>query len=156
MKKIQLTQGKVALVDDENYEKLKCFKWCAVKNGKTFYATRAITVNKKQIMIWMHHEIIGFPPKGFEVDHRNGNGLWNLKNNLRYVTHRQNTQNKKNGKKKTSQYPGVCWKKQTQKWCAEIQVNGRKKHLGYFAGEREAFEIYKQAVESIGETVINN
>ena len=152
MKEIFLTQGKVALVDDEDFERLNQFKWQAVKNGKTIYGTRS----KQQCIIYMHHEIIGKPPKGFETDHGNGNGLDNQRYNLKFVTHRQNCQNKKNGKKKTSQYPGVCWKKRTRKWQVGIQINGKNKHLGYFVDEKKAFEVYEQAVKNIGETIINN
>ena len=157
MREIILTQGKVALVDDENFERLNQFKWCAAKIGKMFYAQRSIPkINGKQATIVMHREIMGKPPKGFEIDHENGNGLWNLKNNLRFVTNRQNCQNKRNGKNKSSQFPGVSWKKKNKKWQAYITINGINKYLGYFTDECEAFEAYKQAINDIGETVINN
>jgi hypothetical protein len=156
MKKISLTQGQVALVDDKDFERLNKWKWYTKKDKKTFYAVRNLSkVNNKQHQIYMHHEVMGRLPKGFEVDHRNGNGLYNTRGNLRFVTHRQNCQNKKNGKKKTSRYPGVCWNKQYGKWSTEIQINGKYKFLGRFVYEREAFEAYKQAVKSIGEKVID-
>lgn len=156
MKEIQLTQGQVALVDDDMYEYLSQFKWQIRKHGKTFYARRSLSqINGKRHMIQMHHEIIGYPPKGFEVDHQNGNGLWNLRNNLRFVTHRQNCQNQKN-QKTSSRFPGVHWDKDKQKWMAKIQINGICKNLGRFVDEHKAFFVYKQAVESIGEKVIGD
>ena len=152
MKEIPLTQGKVALVDDEDYERLNQFKWCAHKQHNTFYAKRWIS---SKAMINMHHEIIGYPLEGFMTDHENGNGLDNQRYNLRHVTNRQNCQNKRNGKKKTSQFPGVCWKKQSQRWVAEIQIKGKKKYLCGFVDENDAFEAYKQAVNDISEKVID-
>lgn len=159
MKKILLTQEKFALVDDEDFEKLNQYKWFAHKAGNSFYAERkSPIVNGKRIIIKMHHEIIGYPPKGFEVDHKNGDGLFNLKSNLRFVTRRQNCQNRKNQirRKKTSQYPGVSWDKRDQKWLSMIQINGILKNLGLFTSEFKAFNAYRQAVESLGETVIGD
>lgn len=156
MRKIQLTQNKVALVDDDQYEFLMQWKWCADKSGKIFYAQRRLsTINGKCCKIRMHHEIIGKPPKGFEVDHENGNGLDNQRHNLRFVTHRENCQNRKN-QKSSSQYQGVYWRINEKKWSAQIQINGIVKHLGYFHDELDAFNTYKQAVEALGEKVIED
>ena len=80
MKKVKLTQGQCALVDDEDFEKLNRFKWFAdkPKTGDTFYARRNLPmINGKQSKILMHHAIIGKPQKGFEADHCNGQGLDN-------------------------------------------------------------------------------
>lgn len=154
MKKILLTQGKVVLVDDEDFERLNQVKWCAMKGRNTFYAVRnSSTVNGKRHLIYMHHEIIGKPPIRFKTDHRDGNGLNNQRNNLRHITSRQNCQNRINITK-SSQYPGVYWFKQYKKWAARIRINGIKKHLGYFMNEFDAFNAYRQAVEAIGEEVI--
>lgn len=155
MKKIILTQNQVALVDDEDCEWLSQYKWYAKKCKKTFYAVRnSPRANGKQYQIYMHHEIIGYPPKGFEVDHRNGMGTDNQRENLRHVTRRQNMQNIKNIKK-SSEFPGVYWYKAYKKWVAMIRINGKRKNLGYFKDERKAFETYKMAVEAIGEIVID-
>jgi len=154
MKEIQLTRNQVALVDDDMYEELNQFKWFANKGKKTFYARRmAPTINGKQGVIHMHHEVMGKPPKGLMPDHEDGNGCNNQRYNLRFVTNRQNSQNKKNVKG-TSKYPGVDWNKHAGKWHARIQINGKTKHLGIFADEEEAFEVYQNAVNALGETVI--
>ena len=156
MKEIPLTQGKVALVNDEDFEKLNQFKWCVYRYGHLFYAGRAKSVGRrKQTTIRMHHEIIGKPSKGFETDHEDGNGLNNQRYNLRHVTHRQNCQNYKNIVK-TSRYPGVCWYKEGKKWRATIKINGKQKSLGYFMLETDAFAAYRIAVEDLGQIVIGN
>ena len=150
MKEIQLTQGKFALVDDEDFERLNQYRWTALKSKSTFYAVGWIDGIKTK----MHHLILGKPSKGFVTDHRNGCGLHNFKKNLRHVTLRQNCQNEKNIDK-SSQFPGIGWTKREQRWRARIVINGKEKGLGYFTDEHQAFQAYKQAVESLGETVID-
>ena len=101
----------------------------------------------------MHHEILGYPLQSFMTDHKNGRGLDNQRHNLRFVTNRQNCQNKRN-MTKVSQYPGVSWHGQSGKWRARIWINNVSKHLGLFVTEIKAFEAYCDATHNLGETVI--
>jgi len=87
------------------------------------------------------------------VDHIDGNGLNNQKNNLRLVTPRQNNQNKVHYAG-ASKYPGVRRAKSRKRWRAEVRIGGRLKHLGCFNTEGKAFTAYKEAVESMGEGVL--
>lgn len=100
MKEIVLTKGQVALVDDEDFERLNSVKWHARKKRNTFYALRCITVgpNNKRKTQYMHQMLIECP-EGMETDHVDGNGLNNQKDNLRIVTKRQNQQNRHCSKK---------------------------------------------------------
>lgn len=144
MKVITLTQNKVTIVDDENYEQLNRFKWVAHKRDKTFYAVRH-PFGEGDKLIYMHREIIGIP-KNMETDHINGDGLDNRKENLRIVTKRQNQQNQKNRiKQKSSVFPGVCWHPASQKWMTRIQIRGIRKHLGIFENEIDAYTVYRVA-----------
>jgi hypothetical protein len=153
MREIRLTQGKVALVDDDDFEALNKFKWYASKDKNTHYADRHSTyVDGKRKTIRMHCEIIG-ALSGLVTDHIDGNGLNNQKSNLRIVTIRQNCQNKK-GIIKSSEYPGVRWRNNRNKWEAGIKLSGKDKFLGHFISETEAFDAYRKAVETIGESVI--
>src|SRR5690349_13550488 len=94
MKIIPLTQGKVTLVDDADYEELSKFKWCAVKHNRNFYASRSqylgyVNGKMKTKSIFMHRLLLK-PDKGFVVDHLDGDGLNNQRYNIRSVTHRTN------------------------------------------------------------------
>lgn len=157
MKMIPLTQGKVALVDDEDFERLNRFKWFAHKRHGIFYAGRQVTVIYipetkyfKQRMVHMH-QVLLVPPEGLMCDHIDGDGLNNQKSNLRIVTNRQNMQNihKVN---KTSRFPGIS--KNYNQWQSDIYVNGKRQHLGLFPTEEEAAVAYRNAVAGIGEAVI--
>lgn len=156
MRQIGLTQDQVALVDDCDFERLNEFKWYARKDRSKFYAARmSPLIDGERQEIRMHHEIIGVPPEGHEIDHRNGNGLRNTRENLRFVTRRQNCQNIKNIET-SSQYPRVSWHKQDKKWMTSITINGKQKFLGLFTEEFEAFEAYRQAVNANGEEMIED
>ena len=152
MKEIPLTQGKFALVDDDMFAHLNQWKWYANKNHNSFYARRSVRKDGKVIAIQMHQQIIG-KKQGFVTDHCDGDGLNNQCCNLRHVTNRQNLQNRIHPEQKSSKYPGVSWHNRGQKWCTSIELNGKRKHLGLYADEHEAFVAYQQAVSAIGESV---
>jgi hypothetical protein len=144
VKKILLTQGYSALVDDEDCDELSKHRWHILKLHKSIYAVRR---GKKgeTTTVRMHLQIMRAMP-GQMLDHINGNGIDNRKINLRFCTHSQNHANalKTNGNK-TSKYKGVDWHKRDKKWRASIRINYRKIHLGYFTNERDAAIAYNTA-----------
>lgn len=147
MKRIPLTQGKFALVDDEDFEYLNKFKWYAHKkrNGD-FYVRRASP------RVDMHRLVLG-TPKGFVTDHIDCNGLNNQRNNLRVCNNAQNQYHQKIRKKnKTSVYKGVYWHKKSKKWLTKIKASGKFIYLGIFLSEKQAaFEYNKAAKKYHGE-----
>lgn len=154
MKQIPLTQGKFALVDDEDYPHLILYKWHAHRHRNTFYARRNVWVGGKCITIRMHETIVD-RKENCVIDHVNGNGLDNRRENLRVVTVRQNNQNLHISK--SSNFPGVCWDKNRHKWISFIKIRGRRKYLGRFTHEIDAFNAYKNAVERLtGESVLQS
>lgn len=142
MKEIPLTQGKVALVDDEDYLELSKYKWQVRMYPKTGYATRAERIGGNVVHYRMHRLIMR-PPYGKDIDHINGNGLDNRRENLRIVSRRKNLQNRHTPK--TSQYPGVSWYNRKKRWKGDIRYNGKSRHLGYYKDELEAATVYRVA-----------
>lgn len=140
-KRISLTQGKFAIVDDGDYEFLNQFKWYHALG----YARRDITDNGKSKNIWMHREVLGVEEGKF-TDHINGDGLDNRRANLRSCTHTENMRNAKpHGK--TSKYKGVYWYKKRSKWVSKICVDRKQIYLGNFDLEKEAAESYDCAAK---------
>ena len=72
------------LIDDEDYEKVKQYKWCVYKTYNTFYSIRHIRIDGKGTTQSLHRFIMGLE-KGDKrvIDHLDGNGLNNQKANLR-------------------------------------------------------------------------
>ena len=133
MKEIKLSKGLFALVDDEDYDYLNQFKWCASKNGKTHYAIRRSNIKGKVVYLRMHR-LIMHTPEGIEVDHMDRNGLNCQKYNMRNCTHKQNLCNQRpHG---ASKYIGVSISK--GKIRASIKIKNKHKHIGYFKTEEEA------------------
>lgn len=163
-KLIPLTQGKFAIVDDENYEWLSQFKWCAVKTRSMYYAARTILVGNKKQNLYMHRQILHLK-KGDkrQADHKNHNGLNNLLSNLRICSHAQNQYNRY-GKTtpKTSIYKGVWYSnskhdRNLKKWVTHIAINGKEYHIGRFHTEFEAAFAYdRKAIELFGEFAHTN
>ena len=142
MKEIKLTQGKVALVDDSDFEWLNRSNWY-FNNG---YAVRNRwnSTTEKQETMRMHRFILK-PSNGFEVDHINHNGLDNQRSNIRIVTSRQNQMNSLIRKDNNSGCKGVSWYKSQNKWRACIMLKGKQKFLGYYSTIKEAATAYNQA-----------
>lgn len=92
MREIPLTQGKVALVDDQNFDFLNQWKWYAGKGTGTWYARRNRRVSEGPGVgtVLMHRAIMRYPG-ALDVDHRDGNGLNNTLDNLQTLTRAANT-----------------------------------------------------------------
>ena len=148
---IVLTQGKVAIVDEMDYERLNKYKWHAKKDGNTYYAARkSERLNGKQTTIRMHREILSVLP-GQQIDHINHNGLDNRRANLRLCTYSQQQQNRL-PQKAFSKYKGVWQDPRSKRWQVAIRINGKRTYLGYYVNEIEAAKAYdKKATQLFGE-----
>jgi len=142
MKKIKLTRGKLAIVDDEDFDFLNQWKWCFISSG---YAGRAERINKKRGKFILMHRLINKTPIGFETDHLNRNKLDNRRSNLKTVTMSQNKMNTGVQSNNTSGHKGVHWFKRDRKWQVYIKKDGKRIHLGYFSNIKSAILMRKNA-----------
>ena len=141
MKEIKLSQDKIALVDDDDFEYINQFKWYAEKSTNTFYAGR----KGGKTTIRMHREIMKTQLEnniGKFIDHKDGNGLNNQKYNLRTCTQAENGRNR-HCVNNSSGYLGVC--KKGKKWYAQIKVNKKNIYLGIFKDKKDAAKAYNEA-----------
>ena len=143
-KTISLTQGKVTLVDEADYDWLNQWKW-HVRYG---YAVRTQRIDKcngkcKRVGIIMHRLIMN-TPEDMDTDHISGDKLDNRRCNLRIVTTSQNVMNQKKTRG-NSKYKGVYWNKNKKKWIAQIGVNHKRRHIGQFLTEIDAALAYNEA-----------
>jgi hypothetical protein len=137
-REIPLTQGKVVIVDPEDYEWLSQYNWHAVFMHGKWYASRVVCKDGKKCNEFMHRLLLNVP-KGKQTDHKNNNGLDNRRSNIRECTCMENQHNQKpRTNLKSSQFKGVHWHKRDLKWVAGIKVNGKRKDLGEFDSEINA------------------
>jgi hypothetical protein len=146
MKQIYLSNGKSALVDGKDFENISKFKWSFLKSG---YACRFNVEKRRQVL--MHREIMGIDDTKIWVDHKNHNGLDNRRSNLRICDSSQNQANSKIYSSNKSGYKGVFKKKIKRNgkvyefWVAQIQVMGKRIHLGTSQKPEVAARIYNNA-----------
>lgn len=152
MKQIPLTQGKFALVDDEDYDFLMQWKWrfCKSINGSGYAVrtTHSYSENGKRLShsILMHRQILN-AKECEEVDHQDRNKLNNQKVNIRICTHADNQKNIGIRSDNKSGHKGVFWSKKDKRWISIIQSNNKKYVLGYFKDLNEASKAYNEAAE---------
>ena len=147
MREVPLTRGYVALVDDEDYERVVAAgPWCAEQHPHTLYASRPKGTPRRM------HGLILNASAGLQIDHINGDGLDNRRDNLRICNKAQNqlnvpkeTRTTYGGQQTSSRFKGVCWDKTRRLWQAGIGFGNRRRALGRFGSEEEAARAYDAA-----------
>jgi len=150
-KEIALTNGGIALVDDEDYERLSAVRW-----RRNFGYAQGCFGGRK---VSMQQVVLPDCPPGLERDHINRNRLDNRRANLRLVTHSENMRNQKKNTRRSSQYRGVARRKHAsgKQWRSSIRVGGKVIYLGIFDTEEEAAHRYDQAQrEFFGAEAVTN
>lgn len=142
----------VCIIDDEDYPLISKYHLTITKRKKNIYVMCACKNEYKLL----HRVLLNMKERKQVIDHINGNGLDNRKDNLRICTQGRNVQNQQINARKTdtssSKYKGVCFDKRRKKWAAYITVNYKHKYLGRFETELEAAYSYNNAaIEYFGE-----
>lgn len=143
-KRIPLTKGQFAIVDDDDWLELASHNWFCV-NG---YAGRNYPRNTRILM----HRVIANAPDGMQVDHINHNTLDNRKSNLRLCTLAENNRNHRMARNNRSGYIGVAWAQSHKKWKAYIHYMGKIVNIGFYDDILEAARAHdRKAIELHGE-----
>lgn len=147
-KHISLNKGLFAIVDDEDFESLSKFKWRSNHNRRNIYVQRASPTKPKTVM--MHRQVLGITDGKITIDHINGNGLDNRKENLRIATGSQNAGNSRMRIGTFGKYKGVHFF--NEKWVARIGHQNKRYYLGRFeTREAAALACNKKYTELFGE-----
>jgi len=144
--KLSNSDNLYALIDDEDYDKVKKYSWRIDKYGY-------VVCNPGGKHIKMHRLIMDFP-EGLDIDHRDQdnpyNKLDNRKDNLRVVTRGENQYNKKKiGNKRSSIYKGVSYVRQVGLWRAQIKFQKKSYWLGLFDTEELAALAYDEKAKEL-------
>ena len=143
MRKIKLTKGKFAIVDDSDFRWLNRWRWQVNTKGYAIHIHYIRMINGKQEnkTISMHRIILN-APKNKQVDHINHNILDNRRNNLRLCTSSQNSMNRK--PLSLTGLKGI-YKKSKNRWGAEINTGDTRIFLGSFISPIDAANAYEKA-----------
>lgn len=149
MKRIPLTQGKHAIVDNEHFLWLMQWKWF-YSGG---YAVRNVYSRengKKKLKTILMHRLINKTPAGIFTDHKDGKTLNNTKDNLRNCTYRQNHMNRTKFSG-TSQYKGVRRNKRKSgdTYTSAIGPNEKRVIIGTFKSEIKAAKAYDKEARKL-------
>jgi len=139
-KEIELTKGMVALVDDDMYDYLMQWSWYVQKGWDTYYAVRR--EDGKTILM---HIVVSRASSDLFVDHINGNGLDNRRENLRVCTNAENGRNRKKQTNNTSGFVGVCRIKKSGRYGTKIGIDGKYLYLGSYEDAAEAARVRDEA-----------
>lgn len=142
MKRILLSNGQVALVDDADFAWLSQWRWYAMWNKctRSFYAYRPTKLpNGQQRSLLMHREILGLEyGDKRQGDHINHDTLDQRRSNLRIVSAQENQFNLKSAK-------GYSYCKRDKRYLARIKINGKAQHLGSYTNPNDARAAYLNA-----------
>lgn len=141
---VPLTQGYEAIIDAEDVPLVDGCNWFALVKPNTVYAVRSKHFGGERRASKMHRVLLACAP-GLEVDHADGNGLNNRRDNLRPATIPQNRRNAKMRSDNSSGKKGVNWDAQARKWRARIMVDGKSRFLGVFRDLDDAAKAYAKA-----------
>lgn len=150
-RRIPLTKNRYTIVDETDYEPLMGLNWyTSVFSGYLEYATaHGPTIDGRRETILMHIFLLG-KVEGKEIDHWNGSGLDNRRNNIRHAEHWQNLANMKK-RESASGFRGVKYQADMSKWIAKIHCKGEWFYLGAFNSAIEAAIAYDdKAIELFG------
>jgi hypothetical protein len=147
---VPLTNGQVAIIDDEDAERVLAYKWFAkwCRRGRRWYAIRAVGPANRRRSIPMHRFILDAPPNK-RVDHINQDGLDNRRSNLRLATNSQNGCNRKAMRNNSTGLKGVWPNRQRGKFGARIQHLGIRYHLGYYDTAEAAARAYDEVAQRL-------
>lgn len=141
MKILTAKNDEECVVDDDVYEWAKKIKWHV--NNYGYFITGG--GNNKKLL---HRLIVGETDE-YDVDHKNGCKLDNLRANLRLASRAENTYNQGRRLDNTSGYRGVWYRKDRKVWAAEIKKDGKKYSLGCYKTAQEAAIAYNYKAQEL-------
>lgn len=147
----RIAAGRIALVDDDDYELVTRYRWHARKTGRdgredqTYAATSGRAGEGHPKVLFMHGLIMGI----VGVDHINHDGLDNRRSNLRAASRSENGGNKRRRRTASSQYKGISWNRQSKTWLVQIVRDSIPHYVGTFGDETEAANAYDDAARQM-------
>ena len=149
MQQIELSQNKVAILDDEDFARLRQYHWLyrSERNGGAGYAIRHAKDGQRYRTVYLHREVMSPVPPGYQVIFRNGDRLDCRHANLRVVSkeeaRRLHFRARSNSQ---SSIKGISYNPWPHTWSVDVYRNGRARRIGTFLTQKEAVDAYLAAL----------
>lgn len=141
---VPLEKDLFAIIDSEDAESVGLHNWHARRHSNGVpYAARTNREDGNISTLFLHTFITGWTG----VDHAGRNTLDDRKCNLRPCNKAQNRYNAKRQKNNTSGYKGVCRKRNSERWIAQIKYQKKTIYLGSFSDPKDAHDAYVRAAK---------
>ena len=134
---ITLTQGKETLIDPEDWEVVRGYRWYARRSASGYYAAAQRPGQTSGAPKLLMHVLLTGGDSELHVDHAEHGTLDNRRSFIRRATNSQNQANtgSRGGK---SRFKNVNWNARHGKWAAKFMHQRRALFLGYFDDEEQA------------------
>lgn len=150
MRQIQLSQNQIALLDDEDFDRFSQFHYCyrAERGGRQGYAIRHVKEGKKYKNVYLHRDVAGPVPAGYEVIFRNGDRLDCRRENLLVVSKRDAIRHHQRARSDSqSGIKGLHFNPRPGTWSVDVYRNGTVKRVGTFFTRQEALDAYNHVLQ---------
>jgi len=144
------------LVSADKYDEVMQYRWYIKIHGEKVYVARNMIQDGKMRSFYLHWQIMGKPPRGFVIDHKDNDGLNNTNENLRRCTQAQNCANRGPQRNNSSGYKGATWNATTKRWHSQGKVNGKLTCFGTFDTPEEAHAAYCMNMQQYHGEYFNN
>lgn len=150
MKTLPLTHGAVTILDDYDYETFKSRKWSfEPRIGYAIRSERQTDGSEKRLYL---HRLVALAREGQVVHHKNGDRLDNRSENLE--VHNSHSEHFRahavtDGPRTGCRFRGVTYNRPFGRWVARLQIDGERRHIGYFHSPEEAARAWDKAAREI-------
>lgn len=142
--RLKLSNGGFTRVSLCDFSRVKDTTWWSSKVGNNVYVVcHAVRPDGRWTKRSLHRVILGLTDFRIKSDHKDGDGLNNLRRNLRVCSNSENASAfRRPVSKKTSRFRGVSWSNARKKWVVQLRKDYRKHFGGRFASELAAARVY--------------
>jgi hypothetical protein len=147
-RKIELTRGFEAIIDDEDFERVSKYKWRANVTSWGTYAVTWMRIEGRGQHVYLQRFLLGLPRDKL-ITFANGDKLDNRRINLKYTTRSKSQMGRPRRSNNRTGFKGVSFNKAAEKYKSYIKKDGKLHYLGLHATAKEAAAAYNEKAKEL-------